>query len=92
MLAPMWRGYDHDRYERQLEIPQLANPLYAMQDERWKADRLAQVSPAQVSPAQVSPAQVSPAQVSPAQVSPAQVSPAQVSPAQVVPLAAARAG
>ena len=50
MLAPMWRGYDHARYERQLAIPQLANPLYAMQDERWKADRLAQLSPAQVVP------------------------------------------
>jgi hypothetical protein len=48
MMAPMWRGYDHARYEDQLEIPRLANRLYAMEDERWKADRLAQLSPTQV--------------------------------------------
>lgn len=38
MMAPLWRGYDHDAYERQLRLPKLANPLYAMEDEFWKAD------------------------------------------------------
>ena len=37
MLAPAWRGYDHDRYERQLDLPHLPNPLYAMEDVDWKA-------------------------------------------------------
>ena len=39
MLAPLWRGYDHAAYERQLGLPSVDRPLYAMEDEAWKADR-----------------------------------------------------
>lgn len=46
MLSPLWRGYDHDAYERQLDLPTIAGPLYAMQDEQWKADRAAQTATA----------------------------------------------
>ena len=38
MLAPFWKGYDHDAYERSLDLPRVAHPLYAMEDEAWKAD------------------------------------------------------
>ena len=38
VLAPLWRGYDHAAYERQLDLPRLAHPLHAMQDEAWKAN------------------------------------------------------
>ncbi len=38
MLAPLWRGYDHAAYERGLGLPSVVNPLYAMEDEAWKAD------------------------------------------------------
>ena len=38
MLSPLWPGYNHRAYERQLQLPQLEAPLYAMQDECWKAD------------------------------------------------------
>jgi uncharacterized protein YbjT (DUF2867 family) len=42
MLSPLWRGYDTARFERDAGIGPVANPLYAMQDKAWKADRLAQ--------------------------------------------------
>ena len=42
MLAPIWRGYDHAAYERQLDLPMLAKPLYAMQDGDWKANHAKQ--------------------------------------------------
>ncbi len=38
VLSPFWRGYDHDAYERRLGIPRPAHPLYAMEDDAWKAD------------------------------------------------------
>lgn len=38
MLSPIWRGYDHDAYERKLRLPKLAHPIYAMEDQAWKAD------------------------------------------------------
>jgi NAD(P)H dehydrogenase (quinone) len=38
MLAPLWRGYDHDAYERQLGLPRLKHPLYAMEDVDLKAN------------------------------------------------------
>ena len=44
IVSPMWRGYDNERYERQLALPTFSHALYAMQDEQWKAERLAQVS------------------------------------------------
>jgi hypothetical protein len=50
MASPLWRGYNHDRYERQIGVPKLANSLYAMEDEQWKAGRLAQVSGSRVVP------------------------------------------
>jgi uncharacterized protein YbjT (DUF2867 family) len=43
MLAPLWPGHDGARLERRLAIPSLERPLYAMQDEAWKASRLAQL-------------------------------------------------
>ncbi len=42
MLSPLQRGYDHERLERQLQIPRLERPRYSMQDERWKASHPAQ--------------------------------------------------
>jgi uncharacterized protein YbjT (DUF2867 family) len=42
MLAPLWPGHDTARLERRLAIPDSGKPLYAMQDEAWKAARLAQ--------------------------------------------------
>ncbi len=44
MASPLWRGYDHDRHERQIGVPKLGHSQYAMEDEQWKADRLAQLS------------------------------------------------
>lgn len=41
MAAPLWRGYNHDAYERRLGIAPVPNPLYAMQDEAWKAGHAA---------------------------------------------------
>ena len=38
MLAPLWRGYNHVAYERQLDLPNPPHSLYAMEDEDWKAD------------------------------------------------------
>ena len=43
LLAPAWRGYDHDRFDRRLGVPVPPHALYAMQDARWKAERLAQL-------------------------------------------------
>ncbi len=42
MLSPLWRGYDSARFERNAGIHPIATPLYAMQDDAWKADRLEQ--------------------------------------------------
>lgn len=44
MIAPLWRGYDHDRYEAALALPQPTRPLYAMHDDAWKAERHAQLT------------------------------------------------
>ncbi len=38
MLAPFWRGYNHDAYERRLGLHRPAHALYAMQDDDWKSD------------------------------------------------------
>ncbi len=37
MLAPLWRGYDHDAFERQLGLVPPTGAPYAMQDEAWRA-------------------------------------------------------
>ena len=37
MLAPIWRGYDHEAYERREGLGR-AHSLYAMEDSAWKAD------------------------------------------------------
>lgn len=36
MLAPLWPGYDHNAYERELGLARPAHPLYAMEDDAWK--------------------------------------------------------
>ena len=38
MLAPLWRGYDHDAFEREHGLAPPAGALHAMHDEAWKAD------------------------------------------------------
>lgn len=43
MLAPLWAGHNGAQLERRLAIPPLENPLYAMQDDAWKASRLVQL-------------------------------------------------
>jgi uncharacterized protein YbjT (DUF2867 family) len=39
MLSPIWPGYDNARFEREAGLTPIANPLYAMEDDAWKADR-----------------------------------------------------
>lgn len=56
MLAPLWPGHDGARLERRLDIPSLERPLYAMQDEAWKASRLAQLGGPRAVPSIVSAA------------------------------------
>ena len=45
LWTPMHPGYDLKGYERKLEIPKPAQPLYAMQDERWLTEHAAPIQP-----------------------------------------------
>ena len=38
MLAPLWRGYDHDAFERDRGLSAPPNSVYAMHDDFWKID------------------------------------------------------
>lgn len=50
LLSPLKRGYDNDAFEHQLGLPEIDGALYGMANERWKAERLTQVSPRNVTP------------------------------------------
>lgn len=46
VLTPFYPAYDVDAYERRIEVPPAAKPLYCMEDPRWKEARKAQMSEA----------------------------------------------
>jgi hypothetical protein len=42
-LVPIYPAYDIKSYERQLELPIPSQPLYCMEDSRWKQSHLEQM-------------------------------------------------
>ena len=43
-ITPFYPGYNIKAYERKLELPIAAKPLYCMEDERWKQSHAAQMA------------------------------------------------
>jgi hypothetical protein len=43
-ITPFYPGYDIRAYERQLELPVPAKPLYCMQDSRWQKTHAEQMA------------------------------------------------
>jgi uncharacterized protein YbjT (DUF2867 family) len=43
-LTPFYPAYDSAGYEKRLQLPAAANPLYCMQNDRWRKDRAGQMA------------------------------------------------
>ena len=37
-LTPFYRGYDFDKWNRQIRLPMPAQPTLCIEDDRWRAD------------------------------------------------------
>jgi uncharacterized protein YbjT (DUF2867 family) len=49
-LTPFYPAYDIKRYERAIELPVAAKPLYCMENDRWRENRAAQMSEQGIAP------------------------------------------